>query len=424
MVRRFRNWLFLGAATVLAGVGCASLTNPVADGIPVRRLPVEVLGRSKGELKSIPLTVLRQREVSIYTLDKGDTLAIIADRILSEVNMQVPFRLPDAINSIGSVGFPIPVNEDGKISLPRLPLLDVKGKTVQEVEQLILDTASGKLGGPELINPKNPPRISVQLQQKRLYTITVDRQDAITFTPQAGLGGVAIGSNKKGNSFTVKLPSGENDVLHALNATGGLPGLDAKNEVLIERGVYDPKEPAKSRSKIPLRIYPEQQLNICEADIVLKDGDVVRIESRDTDTELYYTVGVAGSRQFTLPRDYDLDVLQALVVAGAPIANGGFTQNAFVAQAVNSGLGTPSPSLITVLRNLGNGRQISIRVDMAKALIDPRERLRILAGDIIVLQERPGDAFTRYMTQTFRVNNFAPTITAPGLTQSISGGVP
>ena len=420
-----QTWmLILAFAPVLVGSGCAALTNPVADGIPVRRLPAEVLGRPKSDLKPIPLTVLRQREQTIYTLDKGDTLAIVAEKILGDDNAQPPVRLPDGNNSNASVGFPVPVNEDGKISLPRLPMIDVKGKTLAEVEKLIFETASGKNGGLELINPKNPPRISVQLLQKRFYTITVERQDAIPFVPQAGLGGVAIGSNKKGNSFTVKLPAGENDVLHALNSTGGLPGLDAKNEVLIERGVYDPNEPGKSRTRIPLRLYQEQSLDICEADIILKDGDVVRIESRDTDTELYYTVGVAGSRQFTLPRDYDLDVLQALVVAGAPIANGGFTQNAFVAQAVNSGLGTPSPSLVTILRPVGNGRQVPIRVDMQLALRDPRERLRILAGDIIVLQERPGDATARYLTQTIRFNNAAETIRSGAFTQNATGNFP
>jgi protein involved in polysaccharide export with SLBB domain len=421
-----RTWiLVIAIAPVLVGSGCAALTNPVADGIPVRRLPAEVLGRPKSDLKPIPLTVLRQREQTIYTLDKGDTLAIIAEKILGDDNAQPPVRLPDGNNGIASVGFPVPVNEDGKISLPRLPLIDVKGKTLSEVEKLIFDTASGKNGGLELINPKNPPRISVQLLQKRFYTITVERQDAIAYTPQTtAQSGPALGSNKKGNSFTIKLPAGENDVLHALSATGGLPGLDAKNEVLVERGVYDPNEPGKSRTRIPLRVYPEQALDICEADIILKDGDVVRIESRDTDADLYYTVGVAGSRQFTLPRDYDLDVLQALVVAGAPIANGGFTQNAFVASAVNSGLGSPSPSLVTILRPVGNGRQIPIRVEMQAALRDPRERIRILAGDIIVLQERPGDAAARYLTQTIRFNNAAETIRSGSFTQNATGSFP
>ena len=168
--------------------------------------------------------------------------------------------------------------------------------------------------------------------------------------------------------------------------------MDAKNEIVILRGQYDPNDPAKSTTRIPLRLYPEQQLTITEADIVLKDGDVLTIESRDSTAEVFYVAGVAGSRQFSLPRDYDLNVIQALTLVGAPLANGGFTQNAFVGNAVNSGLGSPSPALLTVLRPLPNGRQIPIKVDLNRALRDPRERLRVQGGDILVMQERPGEA--------------------------------
>jgi len=419
-----RTGIAAALALIAVSMGCASISNPVADAVPVRRLPAEVLGRPRTDLKPIPLTTLRQRQADVYLLDRGDVLAIVADKILTEENMQLPVRLPEGSNTVGAIGVPIPVNEKGQISLPRLPALDVKGKTLSEVEQLIFDEASGKNGGPELINPKNPPRISVQILQKRSYTITVERQDIAPFNTLQGGGNIIQGTSKRGNSFTVRLTAGENDVLHALNLTGGMPGLDSKNELVIERGTYDPKNPDKGRFKIPLRIYPEQDLKLCESDIVLKDGDVLRIEARDTDSDVFYTVGVAGSRQFPLPRDYDLDVLSALIVAGAPIANGGFTQNAFVPNAINSGLGTPSPSLVVVLRPLGNGRQIPIRVDLARALKDPRERLRVLAGDVIVLQERPGDAVARYFSQTFRFGTAVDTIRSESLNQTLTGVSP
>ena len=70
-------WLLLAAAA--ASNGCAALTNPVADGIPIRRLPAEVLGRPKSELRPIPLTVLQQREPDPYRLDEGDVAAAAAE---------------------------------------------------------------------------------------------------------------------------------------------------------------------------------------------------------------------------------------------------------------------------------------------------------------------------------------------------------
>ncbi len=408
----------------LGGIGCASVTNPVADGIPVRRLPAEVLGRSKSELKPIPLTSLRQKEAEKYLLDKGDTLAIVADNIIAPESVQAPVRLPDALNPNSSIGFPTPVNDDATISLPRLPKINVKGKTLTQIETEIKELASGKNGGPELINPKNA-RVTVQLLQKRTYNVTVVREDSQQQQQlQQGVGGTVVGTSRRGAGFTLRMQEGENDVLRALNATGGPPGLDAKDEIVIERGQYDPDQPEKNRTRIPLRLYAEQKLELCEADIILHEGDVVKIESRDTASEVFYVAGVAGSRPFILPRDYDLDVLQALATAGAPLANGGFTQNAFIAQSVNSGLGAPSPALLTVLRPLGNGRQIPIRVDLNLALRDPRERIRVLPGDVLVLQERPGDAFARYMTQTFRFSTSVPTFNAPGLTQVLTGTNP
>jgi hypothetical protein len=84
------------------------------------------------------------------------------------------------------------------------------------------------------------------------------------------------------------------------------------------------------------------------------------------------------------------------------LLNGGFSQNAFVANSVNTGIGAPSPSLCTVLRQTPDRRQIPIRVDLNRAFIDPRERVLIQPGDVIVLQERPSEAITRYLTQSIR----------------------
>ena len=46
----------------------------------------------------------------------------------------------------------------------------------------------------------------------------------------------SLGQTKRGTGYVLNLPAYENDVLNALARTGGLPGLDAENEVRIERG--------------------------------------------------------------------------------------------------------------------------------------------------------------------------------------------
>lgn len=410
-----RIWQTLGlVAAVAAQGGCAAITNPVADGIPVRRLPAEVFGKPRSDLKQIDLTVLKQREWDPYRVDKGDVLAVVAEELIAPANTPLPVRLPDQISPLAATGYPIPVNDDGTITIPRLPPLQVRNMSVTDIEQLIRDTATGKLGGPELLKPT--ARISVQLLQKRTVSVTVVRED-VQPVPQQLVGGAVQGTNRRGNGFTVRLVAGENDVLRALNVTGGPPGLDAKSEVTVLRAKRTPGDPS-GVVRIPLRVDPAQPLTVREEDVILNDGDVVVIEARDT--EVYYVAGVAGSRQFPLPRDYDLDVFQALSVAGAPLANGGFTQNAFIAQSVNTGLGNPSPVLVTVLRQDKSGQQIPIRVDMDRAFRDRRERIAILPGDIIVMQEKPGDAIARYLSQTIRVSNAVNTFQGGAITGSAS----
>jgi hypothetical protein len=40
-------------------------------------------------------------------------------------------------------------------------------------------------------------------------------------------------------------------------------------------------------------------------------------------------------------------------------------------------------------------------VDLREAVRHPEERLVIRPGDVLILQEKPGEALTRYMSQTF-----------------------
>jgi protein involved in polysaccharide export with SLBB domain len=412
------------AAIVLAvaglSTGCAAVSNPVADGIPVRRLPAEVLGKAKADMQPIDLTLLRRKEPDPYRLDKGDLLAIVAADLFGPENAPIPVNPPDINNREASSGYPVPVRDDGTISLPgqneNIKALDVRGKTLREVEEdikkMIVNAGQFKEGR---------FKVSVQLARRRQYRVYVQREDTQQI-PFTGSGGGAIFQNKKGAGVTVFLDEGRNDVLNALNLAGGPPGLDAKNDLIIQRGTFDPANPKKNVTRIPLRMFPEDQLKISEADITLRDGDIILIEA--SQTEFYSTGGVITARQWPLPRDYDLTVLQALAISNAPIVNGGFTQNAFVAQAFSTGLGTPSPALCNILRQMPNGQQLNIRVDLDRALRDPRENIRILAGDFLILQERPGDAVLRYLTQTFRLNTVVETAKGSGYIQTLNAQNP
>lgn len=417
--------LLLVAAAPLFG-GCAALTNPVADAIPVRRLPEEVLGRPRADLRQVPLNLLRQTEPSEYRLDKGDILAVVAEDVIAPKEQQPPVQLPGLGSETAATGFPVPVNDDGSISVPLLPAIPVKGKTLKEVEGLIRDYATGKTGGKEIIPPGAPVRVSVQLLRKRTYQVLVQREDssqAVNVGTGGGLGGgQIIGTDKRQTGVTIRLQAYENDVLHALNATGGVPGALAEDEITIIRGRYDPADPLKNATRIPLRAYPEQRLTIRPDDIVLQDDDILFVQAREADT--YYTAGLIGTGQFLLPRDYDLRVIEAIARVRGSLVSGGFNQTSFSGGTTVNGLGQPSPSLVTIIRRLPGNRQFTIRVDLDRALRDPRENVLVLADDVIVMQEKPGQAILRYLTQTIRVNTVADTIKSANIMQTTVGNNP
>src|SRR5437763_1568902 len=84
--------LCIAIATLLQG-GCAALTNPVGDGVPVRRIPPELLVPSKKDEQTIPLTLLRQPPPQVYQLAPGDVLGVYVEGFLGERNQQLPIHV-------------------------------------------------------------------------------------------------------------------------------------------------------------------------------------------------------------------------------------------------------------------------------------------------------------------------------------------
>src|SRR4051794_30108149 len=78
--------------------GCTALTNPVADGIPVRLLPGELWGPSKAHLQPIPLSLLGQARPDAYRLDTGDVLGVYIDGFLGERLQGVPLHVAPLVD--------------------------------------------------------------------------------------------------------------------------------------------------------------------------------------------------------------------------------------------------------------------------------------------------------------------------------------
>ncbi|MCI0464485.1 MAG: polysaccharide biosynthesis/export family protein [Gemmataceae bacterium] len=409
-----------GALLAIVGSGCAALTNPVADGVPVRRLPPELLARAKDDEATIPLTLLRQPPLTVHRLAPGDVLGIWVEGVLGDkalappIHVAAPVQIREQRRLAPALGYPVPVNEDGTVALPLIEPVAVAGLTVAQAQRGIAEVYVKKG-----ILKAGAERVYVSLLQPRMHQVLVLRQESPAFTP--GPEGV-VSTGKRGTGHLLDLPAGENDVLHALTQTGGLPALDAYNAVIAFRGVFagtadasallqshecnptgpwrqHPHGPGGRTVYIPLRARHGEAPPLRPEDVILQTGDVIFLEARDRG--LFYTAGLLPSGEHILPRDRDLDVIQAIASVRGPLLNGAFVTNNLAGNVLQPGIGNPSPSLLTVVRQVPGGGQVPIRVDLNLALLDPRERLLVKAGDVLILQEEPQEALARYLSNSF-----------------------
>ncbi len=376
------------------------MSNPTWDGIPVRQLPPHILGESKENYQPVALTLLRQSPPEVYRVDARDVLGIWIEGVLGDKNAPPPVRISELSNALPSFGYPLPVRDDGTLPVPLIDPINVKGMSLGEVQEALVKayTVTKKILQP------GRERIIVTLVARRQYHILVLREDSgsVTAGAQGGFGGGGFGSG--GTSITetfrstgtsIDLPAYENDVLNALSKTGGLPGQEAEDEVIVQRGGTPaitigpgksgtipndfgvlPKRSGDATAsastitsgqiiRIPLRVKPGEEVRIRPEDVILQNGDIVYVRVRKG--EVFYTGGLLPARVFPLPKERDLDIVQAVLLVGGPFVNGGLSANNLSGTLVSGGIGSPSPSLITVLRRTEGGGQIPIRVNLNRA---------------------------------------------------------
>ena len=520
-------WMLAAGMLIPMLSGCAAF-RPI-HGVPARYVADEFRGPSRSDKQTIDLSLLRQDAVSVHRVDANDLLSIYIEGILGRREEQPPVYFPQNSDTPPTVGYPIPVRDDGTISLPLVGSVSVRGLSIREIEDKLRRayTVDQKL----LVDGRD--RIFVALQIPRTYRILVIRQEASSDLTVSTQGQLNIGTSKRGTGKVVNLPVYKNDVLNALAETGGLPGLDAENAIYIIRGQNGPRpsaptpipaatphfsaprstllpsdtvirgqspsgiqpmgdyranaggwsqpttsylQPVSNQEtapaplppmlpplpaanpypipqqavppaiphapppmapmwtppptepyspappnlqpepnwpalptlgpevvgewsgqygdqlqgrhiiRIPIRLGPGEYTDIRPEDVLLYDGDIVFIESRET--EVFYTGGLLGGGQYTLPRDYDLDALGAIAVAQGQRGGGGSsraTQSQGGQSALNADVSISASQLI-ILRPLPDGSQLTMQVDLYEAVRNPNERVIIQPGDYLILQ--------------------------------------
>ncbi|MFM7039514.1 MAG: polysaccharide biosynthesis/export family protein [Planctomycetaceae bacterium] len=415
--------------TCLLQTGCFSNRN--IDAIPASRVPADLLAAdSKNKYKDISLLRLRQDPPETYMLGPGDVLGVYIKGVLGDEEQLPPVHYPEDGNRPPAVGYPVPIREDGTIALPIVDAVSVNGMSIVEATNAIRMAYIY----PEPILREGEESIIVTLIQKRKVRIMVIREES----------GGQQGVSKRGTGKVVDLPAYENDVLHALSETGGMPGTDAKNEIMIYRGMYqsgvdadailsqvcqsDCEDPCfcseapipdpPNVTRIPLRFNPANPPQFSQEDVVLDEGDIVIIRSRDEET--FFTAGVLGGGEYPLPRDKDLDILAAIALARGPLGSsgtgvmavgggggggGGMGGGGRGGGGMGGGTQFCQPSKAIIIRELACGDQIAIKVDLNKALTDPGERILIQPKDVVVLQytldEEIGNVFLNLIQFNF-----------------------
>jgi hypothetical protein len=150
-------------------------------------------------------------------------------------------------------------------------------------------------------------------------------------------------------------------------------------------------------TKIPMRLAQYEPPCFGPEDVLLADGDIVFIESREPD--YFYTGGLLGPGQFELPRDYDVDILDAISIAEGRRARMTFQyppNKAIGGVSVLNQDISVGASKVVVQRTLANGCIANLEVDLHKALRDPRERIMIRPGDRLMLRYTCAEAVGAY----------------------------
>ena len=419
----------LVVGTLASSTGC-HLVSSAKDAIPAHRLPKDLFDCPREDLAPVPFAALGQSKPDEHLIGGGDLLSIYIYGVLPPTEEETPIlQRSQAVNqryypargsNIGpATGLPIRVAADGSLDLPLIGRLDVGGLTIPQA----IDKILAKYRAEDILQ-EGRERITLTLMVPRLSRVLVLRED----TPDDQVKLVspqAVNEIHRGSGSVIDLPVYENDVLHALAATGGLPGTDAAREVYVIRKHAGLEHTYLNAGKlqslvsgdqgdgcspgvirIPLAGCPCESLPFTESDIVLNDGDVLYIPRRN---EYFITGGLLPGGRVPLPRDEDVDVIEAIAMASGS-AGGPLGQDGSVLANGNPGF-LREPTRVLILRTLADGRQLKIRVDLDRAMSDPKERIRILPDDVVMLQFKPSASTLNVALNWFTGNGIVAAIT-------------
>lgn len=400
------------ALGLIATTGCHHrMVSSACHAVPASRLDPNLFACPRESMAPLPYSALGQTRPADHIIGPGDTLSVfvygvfppgVDETPVQQRNQPINQRYYPPRGSVvsPSTGLPIQVEGDGSITLPLIGRVDVAGLTTQQAIDLIL-----KKSREEEVLKEGKEQITLDLLIPRVKRVVVLRED--TPSPQVALTSPqSVEQIHRGSGEVIDLPVYENDVLHAMAATGGLPGTDAAREIYVIRSGAALNNQFMSASqlesivtggeagacnpgviRIPLAGCPCDAIPFMPEDVILEDGDTVFIPRRN---EYFIAAGMLPGGRVPLPRDEDIDVIEAIAMANGS-AGGPLGQDGSVLSSGRTG-NMREPTQVLILRTLDDGRQIPIRVDLDRAVYDAKERIRIQPDDVVMLHFKPFSA--------------------------------
>ena len=405
---------------------CALLTgchlSPHNSAISPLDLPIEFQADSRSSLVPLDHRLLGDMIPEEHIVGAGDVLGVYVADVIGKRDDLPAVSYPHFRNRNAPVepfvGQPVKVETDGAIQLPYISPIKVEGMTLPQVRAAIRQAYSIETD----FLKEGRDNTLVTLITPRFCRIHVFRQDTRYNVPGLQRPEEFEISRRWAGTILYLEPK-EATVITALLQTGGLPGIDARNEIWVMKRVSD-EEAANARLpideskivgelpimlpkantkliRIPLHLAPGQPLPFDTDDVILGDGDVVFLPQRDGD--VFLTGGLLGGGRFPLARDRDIDILEAIAICtGNPLGPAGDMNNVV---RFRSGPGNVIPPTdVVVIRRRSETEQIKIRVDLRKAMDDPSERLIIAPGDLILLYYRPKELAGNVLLNLFDYN--------------------
>jgi protein involved in polysaccharide export with SLBB domain len=426
----FRNGVpgLCAALVLIATTQTGCMLHSAAQAVPVSSLDSSIVQSHKTQTMPLNLALLQQDKPTEHLVGAKDVLNVYIRGVLPAGNtatttqnvLASPSSSTDYYPAHGNTqtpafGVPVTVSDDSSVTLPFVGRVFAGGMSIPE----LVDEIAARYVAEGIIEPDRE-QITVTLARSRLQRILVIREDSDGQFAQT-LAKSNVPYAKRGRAQVVDLPAFENDVLHALAATGGLPGIDAANEVWILRGNNPHSREVQAHmelgadsaiqavshlqesglaTRIPLRMQPYEQVPFSKRDIVLAEGDVVFVPSRD---EYFYTAGLLQGGRVPIPRDHQIDVLEAIALAGGSIGGPGGSDGTQMFRGGGGGNIIP-PSVAVIIRTLPDETQVPIKVNLATAIKEPSERVLIQPNDIVYLQYRAGELAGNVLLNLFNLS--------------------